>query len=48
MAAYTNEELYYKVGEEIVRFGLRKANRQRGPISSTALKAKWDAVSEMD
>ena len=48
MATYTNEELYYKVGEEIVRFGLSKTNRQRGPISSTELKAKWDEVSEID
>ena len=24
---YTNKELCYKVGEEIVRFGLRKTNR---------------------
>ena len=48
MATYTNEELYYKLGEEVVRFGLEKTNRQRGPISSAELKVKWDGVSELD
>ena len=48
MATYTNEDLYYKDGEEIVRFGLRQANQQRGPISSTELKVKWETVSEID
>ena len=48
MATYVNKRLYYKVEEEIVRFELRKANRQRGPISSTELKSKWDRVGEMD
>ena len=47
MATYTNEDLYYKDGEEIVRFGLRKVNQQRDPISSSELKAKWEKVSEM-
>ena len=41
-----NEELYYKVGEEIVKFEKREANRQRGPVSSTELKAKWERVNE--
>ena len=48
MATYTNEELYYKVGEEIVRFGRRKANRQKGPVSFTEMKVKWDRVNEMN
>ena len=48
MATYTNEELYYMVGDEIVRLELRKVNRQRGPISYAELKVKWDGVSELD
>ena len=48
MDTYTIKELYYKIGDEIVRFGLKKANRQRGPISSAELKVKWDKVSEKD
>ena len=48
MATYVNKRLCYKTGEEIVRFGLRKANCQRGPISTTELKIKWNRVSEMD
>ena len=48
MASYMSKELYNKVEEEIVRFGLRKGNLQRGPISYTELKAKWGGVSEMN
>ena len=48
MATYMNKRLYYKVGEEIVRNELKKANRQRGPIFSTELKVKWDGVSELN
>ena len=43
-----NKRLCYNVGEEVVRFGLRKGNLQRGPISSTELDGDWDKVSEMD
>ena len=47
MATDTNEEYYYQIGEEVVRFLLRNANLKRGPISPADLKDKLEKVTKM-